>query len=289
MPKHKQELVILVGESGSGKSELAKKMVTDGDGWVIRLNRDELRTSLHQNLGTSRVHEDFIIDVQQSAARSALRHGFSVVIDDTNLSERTRHRWFEIGNKHGVPVRFVTMDTDLHTCLSRDAARIASGKPGVGRAVIERQFLESGRLVIQPNPIVIVDVDGTLANNTLHRSPYDESLVHLDPPYPEIVAQVRELAKDHTVIIVSGRHSTCGDVTVNWLYRHNVPFDHIFMRHGWDNRKDTVVKQEILNALLRLVPKEQIVLVIDDRPSVLNMWFDNGLKIQPAREVKEPF
>jgi hypothetical protein len=44
-----------------------------------------------------------------------------------------------------------------------------------------------------------------------------------------------------------------------------------------DSRPDTIVKKEVLDDLLKNVPKEQIAFVIDDRPSVLNMWHDNGM------------
>lgn len=287
---HKQELIIMVGESGSGKSVLAKDMVASMKGQMIRLNRDDLRLSFHQGLGQSRDHENLVIDVQRSAVQSALRKGFSVVIDDTNLNEKTQLRWLALGKDFDVPTRIHRITSDLKTCLQRDMERAASGGSSVGGAVIHRQFLESGRITLGDAPIVIVDIDGTLAQNTVHRSPYDESKVLDDPIYPDIVGQVRKLHRSGWIILlVSGRHSTCGEDTIKWLRWHNIPYHHIFMRHGWDNRPDTVVKQEILNSLLKLVPKEQIKLVIDDRPSVLNMWFDNGLNIQPAREVKEPF
>jgi hypothetical protein len=135
------------------------------------------------------------------------------------------------------------LETSLANCLVRDDRRESTAR--VGRAVVERQFLASGRIDLHPDrPIVIVDVDGTLAQNTVQRSPYDESKVMQDPVYPEIAQWVRDLYygrpcegnpdyKAHTVLIVSGRHSTCGEDTVRWLNFHKIPFHHIFMRHGW--------------------------------------------------------
>ena len=50
--------------------------------------------------------------------------------------------------------------------------------------------------------------------------------------------------------------------------------DHVFMRSSGDKRPDTQVKADIL----KFIPKDKVVLVIDDRPSVCRMWRENGLR-----------
>jgi hypothetical protein len=243
---------------------------------------------VHGGGNTSRGMENIVSKFQQMMANQAIIEGFTPIIDDTNLNPRTRLRWKETAEKMKAHYREVVMDTPLEKCIARDAKR--EGKAHVGAAVIHRQFLESGRLPIdKTRPIVIVDVDGTLAWNDGSRGWYDEELVQQDWVH-EVVAQwVRLLAEDHTIFIVSGRHSTCGDKTIWWLNEHKIPFHFIAMRHAWDSRPDEIVKREILDALLKLVPKEQIDLVLDDRPKVVRMWRENGLRVIPVAGACEEF
>ncbi len=271
----------MIGESGSGKSHFARSLVHESGGSMVRINRDDLRSMVHNNEVKSRKMEDFVIRLQETAAMLALESDMSVVIDDTNLNPTTQARWESIAVELGVEFMPYRMTTSLETCLERDSKR--QGNARVGTAVIMRQFLESGRLPIdRGSPLVIVDVDGTLAHNDGHRSFYDETKVLLDKPIETVIKWVQELYKDHTVFIVSGRHSTCGEDTIGWLRRYEVPFHFIAMRHAWDNRDDCIVKKEILDAILKLVPKEQIKMAIDDRPKVIRMWKDNGLKAIPV-------
>ena len=84
--------------------------------------------------------------------------------------------------------------------------------------------------------------------------------------------------RGYQILIVSGRPIRfkgleVGKETVEWLAKHNVPYDHIFMRQGDDAREDVIVKQEILDKL----PKDRIAYVFDDRDSVVAMWRRNGL------------
>jgi len=175
------------------------------------------------------------------------------------------------------------MTTSFDDCVRNDNIRV--GKSHVGRAVISRQFLLSKRLPFDINrPIILVDIDGTVSNSDGIRSPYDELHVGKDKIYPVIVKWVQSLYEDHTIFFVSGRHSTCGDSTINWMNRNNIPFHHIFMRHGWDNRSDFIIKEEILNELLGMVPKDQIKFTIDDRNRVIaDCWRKNGLMCIPVR------
>lgn len=123
------------------------------------------------------------------------------------------------------------------------------------------------------------------------RSPFDETRVILDKPYSLVVDWVRYLHPFYNIVVVSGRHSTCSDDTCAWLEAQGVPFDHILMRRGSppDNRSDVIVKKEILNALLEVVPIEQIALVLDDRPKVVRGWQEAGLLVLPVRGQIDEF
>jgi phosphoglycolate phosphatase-like HAD superfamily hydrolase len=138
-----------------------------------------------------------------------------------------------------------------------------------------------------PRPIVLVDMDGTLADvgHRLHHvragrkknwSRFFEAM-DADPANPQIVAMVKQLAAEHRVVIVTGRPEHYRQRTLDWLRRHDVPFDEMHMRPDGDHRPDHIVKKEMLATLGPA--RDQIALVIDDRPSVCDMWRGCGLKV----------
>ena len=284
--ENKRELLLLVGESGSGKSTFARQLVEE-QGYV-RVNRDDLRIELaaaganmRGGLG-GRDYENLVALTEKAHVLTALSIGKNVVLDNTHLNDVTVNRWMEFARENKVAFRIHRMETPLAICIERDAKR--TGKAHVGRAVIERQFVKSKRMTLDPNkPVVLVDIDGTLADFRGLRGPFDEHKVILDRVWVNVKNEVNRLAAFSTIIIVSGRHSTCGDMTVEWLNLHEVRFDHILMRHGWDNRHDFIVKEEILNELLDIVDQSQIAYVIDDRPQVITKcWMKNNIPVRPV-------
>jgi len=298
------ELIIFVGVSGSGKSVLARQWVNEGHGDVVRLNRDNLRTMLYQDVSWLEHEDDLIRPVEREMARVALKKGKSVIVDDTNCVRRTRTSWQELARELHVILRVITMTTPLKICIERDAAR--PGKECVGKEVILLQFGDLNRMVVDPNLVtrpmrdkeqllnkcwdvrlpgakwVLVDMDGTLANCFDVRNAYDERVL-LDKPYPVVVEWVRVLYQEHNVLILSGRKERSGDDTCTWLEREGVPFDHMLMRATPDNRPDRIVKKELLDMFLQIFKKEEIAFVLDDRPVVVRTWKENGLTVYPVR------
>lgn len=136
-------------------------------------------------------------------------------------------------------------------------------------------------------PIVIVDMDGTLADvgHRLHhiKGPGKKNWhkffegMDEDAPNREIVDMVREYANNHEIVIVTGRPDSYRRRTMQWLKRYDISFSRLFMRPAGDHRPDYVVKKEILNSLG--ADKERVTLVIDDRPSVCDMWRECGLNV----------
>lgn len=122
----------------------------------------------------------------------------------------------------------------------------------------------------------IVDIDGTLAHTEGRRSPYNEALVSLDSPDPVVIELVQLLAPRYDILICSGRHDTCRTDTVAWLQQHNVPYTNLFMRGAEDNRKDSIIKLEILDNYI--LPTWNVVGVLDDRNQVVEAWRSRGLK-----------
>lgn len=131
--------------------------------------------------------------------------------------------------------------------------------------------------------VVLVDMDGTLADvsHRLHhirgtRKNWKQffRLMDADPPSGVVLRWVQNLAPEYRVIIVTGRPDSYRRQTVDWLRRHHVQYDKILMRSSGDHRPDYVVKRELLNS----VGKNRVAFVIDDRPTVCDMWRDCGLR-----------
>ena len=113
---------------------------------------------------------------------------------------------------------------------------------------------------------------------------YSDELVIADPPIDITVRWLKACHPDFHIVIVSGRSpENCEDSTLAWLEKHDIKFDHILMRRANIHGPDHEEKQLILDMILKVIPKEDIAFVVDDRPSVVEMWKKNGLKVFPVR------
>jgi hypothetical protein len=119
---------------------------------------------------------------------------------------------------------------------------------------------------------IIVDLDGTLALLT-RRSPFQYLKCHLDvvnDPVKKVVVAYRSCYGQ--VLIISGRDAIAREMTIDWLRRHEIPFDGLFMRRHGDRRKDVVVKREIYER--EIVGRYRVDFVLDDCDQVVAMWRD---------------
>ena len=282
-------LKMLKGLPASGKTTKARELVKES-GSAGRINRDDLRAMLFDSVWTGK-REGVVIDCEKAIAEVLLKHGQTPIIDDTNLLPKHRDLWSRFAQEKGVAFGTVDLSgTSPEECCLRDCSR---GRP-VGRAVIWRMALQAGLIPWSDLPIILCDIDGTLANGE-HRehhlkgekkdwkSYYAE--LSGDSPIDLVVRWVRELSQDHTICLVSGRPDTYQRETLVWLIDNGIPYDYLFMRSGGDKRPDTEVKKQILDGL----PKEKIKFVIDDRPRVIRMWRENGLTVYPVRGACEDF
>lgn len=123
----------------------------------------------------------------------------------------------------------------------------------------------------------IVDVDGTLALLN-GRDPYETVALNDDVPNQPVIQVVRALACHpdvDAIVVVSGRQERSRKVTLDWLEDHGIPFNELHMRPTGDNRPDQMIKEEILD--VQLLPRYEVVGVLDDRQKVVDMWRRNGL------------
>ena len=269
------------GLPASGKSTKAKEIVEES-GNTIRLNKDLLRTMLHFDKWSGK-NEAQTTEAEESLAVQFLAFGTNVVVDDTNLNPKVLNKWKEMVKELDEKFEVVDLtDVPLETCIERDSQR----PNPVGRDVIINMARKFGLYKFDRREI-ICDIDGTLCDisNRLHlikgneRKDWDAFFAEIpkDEPRLDIIEHVRELSKTHTIVLVTGRPARFKPQTLEWLERYNVPYETIIMRNDNDTREDGIIKKEILDAYFK---KDLVDLVIDDRPRVIRMWREWGLKVE---------
>ena len=119
------ELVLMQGIPASGKSKKAAEIAENIDG--VRINRDDLRDMLY---GKGFEGESFnkwlqkeVKNVEMIICKYYLEKGTSVVIDDTNLRNKTINLWKDFANNMDANFNTHKMNTPYSTCLKRNARR----------------------------------------------------------------------------------------------------------------------------------------------------------------------
>ena len=158
---------------------------------------------------------------------------------------------------------------------------------------------------------IICDIDGTIANlqHRLHfiknpdgtkKKKPDWDAFHLacvdDTPYDDVIEVLRSLVVGHNnreVYFFSGRNSSVRKETWRWLAAHvkatvmpsGFSPKQLQMRSTGDRRPDTVIKLEMMNSV-GLTP-DQVLCILDDRQSVVDMWRANGFRVMQVDAWKE--
>lgn len=283
-----KELVLMRGLPASGKSTEAKKLVEQG---YKRINRDLLRDMIDSGKW-SKENEKLIVETEIGIASLALDAGKSVVIDDTNLSQKVVDKWIDFARNRSVNFRIIDLtDVPLSECIKRDQKR-----PNyVGEKVIKRMHTD---FLIKPTPRIIndpsakkawiIDIDGSIA---LHnsRSPYDTVKCEEDSvnePLRYILQQL-SLKESNWLLFVSGRSDIYKDHTERWLIKHGVPYDSLFMRKSNDTRSDDIIKKEIYDE--NIAPYYQVMACFDDRKKIARLWHSLGLLVFFIGDVDSDF
>ena len=81
---------VLVGIPASGKSTYARQFIKNkSDKWII-VNRDDIRDMLGEYWIPTR--EKLVTDIEDDIVQEGLRHGYNVIIDATNINQKTVKR-----------------------------------------------------------------------------------------------------------------------------------------------------------------------------------------------------
>lgn len=128
-----------------------------------------------------------------------------------------------------------------------------------------------------PMPAIICDLDGTLSLNDGHGRSYDASTAHVDKPCKPVkqLLEIYYRFMGYQILYVTGREEKYRPQTEEFLRKYHCPPGQLHMRATDDFRKDHIVKQEIFDTKIR--DRYNVELVIDDKPSVIQMWRRLGL------------
>lgn len=281
-----KKLTILCGAPGSGKSTLAKQFERAG---YVRVNGDD------QGKGHTKIFQD------------ALSSGKDIVLDRMSFNEEQRTRFSIPAKAAGYSVELHMIFAPRSLCFKRCMERVGhptiTDEKGARSALdtfynrfeypdpknydgITRQYVKLNEGVSYD--CIIVDIDGTVSN-TDHRlhfvrdgkkdwKSFNETM-HLDTPRSEVISLVDLYRRNQgDVVFVSGRSDQYRGVTERWLAEHGVRKEDemLFMRPRNDSRKDTIIKQVILDNEIR-TRYSNVIACIDDRPCILRLWRSEGL------------
>lgn len=197
----KPELLLTIGLPASRKTTYAKAWLAEDPDGRIRVNYDELRVGMFgPDWIWNRKDEEHMKAAALGTVKAALKAGYSVVVDNTNLSRHVRRSWQDVA--HAFNAEFIEheMDASLEECVRDDRLRDATSR--VGQAVIDKMAAEYGFLDWNPSclcpqaeysdgfhrrgcpavsrmataKIAIVDIDGTVADCS-------KRLHHIDRPH----------------------------------------------------------------------------------------------------------
>jgi predicted kinase len=294
------ELIINRGLPGSGKSTQSFYDVQADFAGTVRVNRDDIRKMFHQGLFLGKTTENNVERARDDLIRGAMKRKTPKIIsDDTNLNPAVVKHLAKIAEFFGYDVLVRDFNTDLKTCIERDAQRDGSAK--VGEDVIRgmhKKWFKGGQF--PENPLgkievvtfepyvpntklpkaVVFDIDGTLASHEVVRSPYDYTKVSLDAPRQAVVnALSNYYYRGYFIIILSGREDSCREDTIQWILKNTTLGGQIdgfglhwnlFMRAAADKRQDRVIKGELFDKHIR--NNFNVEVVFDDRDQVVALW-----------------
>jgi len=89
--------------------------------------------------------------------------------------------------------------------------------------------------------------------------------------------ELRKIAANHTIIIISARPHWCKNLTEKWLRYHQIPFDKLYcvgFGKGTKQRK------------LRVIERENIDVFVDDNRRIIKFLNRNGNSVKAVSKLK---
>jgi hypothetical protein len=130
--------------------------------------------------------------------------------------------------------------------------------------------------------IIIVDLDGTLANcdhrvHHVEKSPKDWNSFNKEMSKDSLNVWCKKIidsmnAHGVETILLTGRGEEERDITLKWLLKNDIKYIELLMRGKGDDRSDAIIKKELYEN--KISPSFKTLFVVEDRKSVVKMWRD---------------
>jgi hypothetical protein len=217
----------------------------------------------------------------------ALSRGYCVIVDDTNFASQHITNIQLIAEDYKADFEVKDFDVPLEECLKRNAERMPR--------VPDRVILDMYNKYVLPNkpkvennkdlpPCIVCDLDGTLAIH-VERGAFEFEKCYSDAVNPSVLECIKAMRRTGSkLLFVSGRPDSCRHETNRWLLdKCDLVSDYsLHMRKTGDNRKDSIVKEEIYKN--DILPEYYVEFVLDDRQQVVDALREMGLQVwQVAR------
>ena len=291
-----KKFFLTIGVSASGKSTWVQESFDEN---TIEINRDNIRFN-HVLPGSNwstyrftKARETEVTRIAIEQFENAVLTNNNIVVSDTNLKKEYRDIWIDRATNAGYEVIIQEFPITLEEAWKRDASRLN----GVGHNVIYDQYKlweeYIGRKKYVPDnskpKAILIDIDGTIAEKG-DRYIFDWMKVDVDLPRTTIIAIIKSFitASGAIPIFLSGRDSICRELTRDWIINHtNIADPLLYMRPENDQRKDTLIKEEIFWE--HIADHYNIIAAFDDRPCIVRLYNSIGVPnvIEVADQHKE--
>jgi hypothetical protein len=102
------------------------------------------------------------------------------------------------------------------------------------------------------------------------------------PPHEWVVkAALNAYNYGRDVLIVTARERKYERVTRDWLAKHGVLYNKLYMRQHKDYRKDAIIKAEILDTIK--ADGYDPIVAYEDREDVREVWVSAGINVMMVR------
>jgi predicted kinase len=276
------KVIVLRGLPASGKSTWAKDYISRNPR-TVRVNKDDLRTMLH-NSQWSEENELIILAMRDTIIAEALHMSHDVIVDDTNFAEKHVTTIQDIAADWEASFEVKDFDVPLEVCLDRNRKRNSSVPDKVIIDMHNKYVLPKKEKVVQSpgrTKAVIVDLDGTLALHNRHAFAIEQC--GADKPNIPVLNTIKALSQfGYKLIFLTGREDAFRPQTDKWLKEVCdvdlfAPRYMLYMRPTGDNRKDSLVKEEILRN--EILPNYYVEFALDDRQQVVDHLREMGLPV----------
>lgn len=273
--------------NGSVWSQDYEKIITDARNYLIRDAAKRGKNIIIDNLNINKRHWNDICEIIKSVnvAANIYEKSFYIELDEAIARDSKRDGKAKVGEEiikkwwkesGGKQFKFYNPRVQIfnQNSYSPDEYMKQDYDPNLPNAII-------------------CDLDGTLALLN-GRNPYDASLCEDDIPNIPVVETLRLYYNaGYKILFCSGREDKYKRQTINFIETYvtvdnkqfvedvmetskSKPIEYeLFMRKTDDFRKDSIIKEEIYRK--NILGKYNVLLILDDRTSVVNFWRSKGL------------